>query len=154
MTTHPRFLAWENPMVRGAWWATIYKTAELDTIEATLHKHGHSTLNKRCLQLSVAAPLPTFMWPEDCQHLCKLPTWQCWEVSYWRKWHTPICSVYMCIEALLDHESFFLWINQYFCLGNPKDRWAWQAIIHGITRVRPDLAVKPPSALGTRHHQR
>ena len=61
MTTHPRFLAWENPMVRGAWWATIYKTAELDTIEATLHKHGHSTLNKRCLQLSVAAPLPTFM---------------------------------------------------------------------------------------------
>ena len=23
---------------------------------------------------------------------------------------------------------------QYFCLGNPKDRGAWQATVHGVTK--------------------
>jgi len=27
---------------------------------------------------------------------------------------------------------------QYSCLGNPMDRGAWQAIVHGVTRVRHD----------------
>ena len=30
---------------------------------------------------------------------------------------------------------------QYSCLGNPIDR-AWQAIVHGVTRVPQDLATK------------
>ena len=25
---------------------------------------------------------------------------------------------------------------QYFCLGNPVDRGAWQATVHGVTRSR------------------
>ena len=29
-------------------------------------------------------------------------------------------------------------------LGNPVDRGAWQAIVHGATRVIHDLATKPP----------
>ena len=29
---------------------------------------------------------------------------------------------------------------QYSCLGNPMDREAWPAIVHGVTRVRHDLA--------------
>ena len=33
---------------------------------------------------------------------------------------------------------------QYSCLENPMDGGAWQAIIHGVTRVRHDLASKPP----------
>ena len=33
---------------------------------------------------------------------------------------------------------------QYPCLENPMDRGAWQAAVHGITRVRHDLATKPP----------
>ena len=33
---------------------------------------------------------------------------------------------------------------QYPCLGNPMDRGPWQAIVHVITRVRYDLATKPP----------
>ena len=33
---------------------------------------------------------------------------------------------------------------QYFCLENPRDRGAWQATIHWVTRVRHDLATKPP----------
>ena len=33
---------------------------------------------------------------------------------------------------------------QYSCLGNPMDRGAWWAIVHGVTRVRHDLETKPP----------
>ena len=36
---------------------------------------------------------------------------------------------------------------QYSCLENPMDRGAWQATIHGITRVGHDLATKPPPYL-------
>ena len=31
---------------------------------------------------------------------------------------------------------------QYSCLGNPMDRGAWRAIIHGVTRVEHDLVIK------------
>ena len=33
---------------------------------------------------------------------------------------------------------------QYFCLENPRDRGAWQATVHGVTRVGHDLVTKPP----------
>ena len=32
---------------------------------------------------------------------------------------------------------------QYSCLENPMDRGAWRATVHGVTRVRHDLATKP-----------
>ena len=32
---------------------------------------------------------------------------------------------------------------QYSCLGNPMDRGAQQATVHGVTRVGHDLASKP-----------
>ena len=32
----------------------------------------------------------------------------------------------------------------YFYLGNPMDREAWQATVHGVVRVGHDLATKPP----------
>ena len=31
---------------------------------------------------------------------------------------------------------------QYYCLGNPMNRGAWWAIVHGVIRVRCDLATK------------
>ena len=31
---------------------------------------------------------------------------------------------------------------QYSCLGNPMDREAWQAAVHGVARVRHDSATK------------
>ena len=34
--------------------------------------------------------------------------------------------------------------HQYSCLGNPMDRGAWWAIVHGAARVRHILATKPP----------
>ena len=33
---------------------------------------------------------------------------------------------------------------QYSGLENPMDRGAWQATVHGVTRVGHDLATKPP----------
>ena len=33
---------------------------------------------------------------------------------------------------------------QYSCLGNPMDKGAWQAAVHGVTRVRQDLVIKLP----------
>ena len=36
---------------------------------------------------------------------------------------------------------------QYSCLGNPTDRGAWQATVHGAQRVRHDLATKPPPCI-------
>ena len=35
MAIHPSILAWRIPKDRGAWWATVYRVAELDTTEAT-----------------------------------------------------------------------------------------------------------------------
>ena len=32
---------------------------------------------------------------------------------------------------------------QYSCLENPMDRGAWQATVHGVARVRHDLATTP-----------
>ena len=32
----------------------------------------------------------------------------------------------------------------YSCLENPMDRGAWQVTVHGVTRIRHDLATKPP----------
>ena len=33
---------------------------------------------------------------------------------------------------------------QHSCLENPMDRGAWQATVHGVTRVGHDLATQPP----------
>ena len=41
---------------------------------------------------------------------------------------------------------------QYSCLENPMDRGAWQAAVHGVARVRHDLATKPPPP--SRWHKR
>ena len=38
---------------------------------------------------------------------------------------------------------------QYSCLENPMDRGAWQATAHRATRVRHDLATKPPPPMHT-----
>ena len=33
---------------------------------------------------------------------------------------------------------------QFSCLGNPMDREAWLATVHGVARVGHDLMIKPP----------
>ena len=36
---------------------------------------------------------------------------------------------------------------QYSCLENPMDRGVWQATVHGVARVKHDLAAKLPLLL-------
>ena len=38
---------------------------------------------------------------------------------------------------MATHSSILAW-------ENPMDRGAWQAAVHGVARVRHDLATKPP----------
>ena len=40
----------------------------------------------------------------------------------------------------------------YSCLGNPTDRGAWQATVHGLQRVRHDLATKPQQKACFQHY--
>ena len=37
--------------------------------------------------------------------------------------------------------------HSYSCLENPMDRGAWQAIVHGVTRVGHNLVTRPPFIL-------
>ena len=46
MTTHSSILASENPMDRGALWATVHMVTESDTTEATQHTHIQGLENK------------------------------------------------------------------------------------------------------------
>ena len=55
------------------------------------------------------------------------------------------------LNRLSDADLFFYRVDitpldevQYSCLENPKDRGAWQATVHGVTRVRHDLEAKSP----------
>ena len=38
---------------------------------------------------------------------------------------------------------------RYSCLENSVDRGAWQATVHGVARVRYNLATKPPPQVNT-----
>ena len=38
---------------------------------------------------------------------------------------------------------------QYSCLENSVDRGGWQATVHGVARVRHDLATEPPPHIYT-----
>ena len=40
---------------------------------------------------------------------------------------------------------------QYSCLGNPMDRGAWRATVHGAARVRHDLATKQQYSIECLH---
>ena len=48
--------------------------------------------------------------------------------------------------------NLFLLCLQYSCLGNPMDRGARQATVHGITRVITDLATKQQTTSTTSSH--
>ena len=43
---------------------------------------------------------------------------------------------------------------QYSCLGNPMDRGAWQATVHGVTRIGHGRVNKPPPQERCESHTR
>ena len=47
-------------------------------------------------------------------------------------------------------DYYYIWRRKWQptsvpCLENPMDRGVWQAPVHGVARVRHDLATKPPA---------
>ena len=55
---------------------------------------------------------------------------------------TKVLLMLYCAEG--NGNLRILW---YSCLGNPMNRGAWWATVHGVTRVRHNLATKPPPTL-------
>ena len=43
---------------------------------------------------------------------------------------------------------------QYSCLGNPMNRGAWQAAVHGLARVRHEVTKQQPQAEEVRGRRR
>ena len=44
-------------------------------------------------------------------------------------------------KEMATHSTVLTW-------KNPMDRGAWQATVHGVARVRDDLATEPPPPMG------
>ena len=55
---------------------------------------------------------------------------------------TKVLLTLYCAEG--NGNPRMLW---YSCLGNPMNRGAWWATVHGVTGVRHNLATKPPPRL-------
>ena len=55
-------------------------------------------------------------------------------------WETPVQSLGWEDPLEKGMEIY----SVYSCLENPMDRGALQSTVHGVTRVRHDLAIKPP----------
>ena len=51
----------ENPMDRGAWWATVHKIAESDTTEVTKHTCTH-------MSISPPTPIQGSIFSQECQN--------------------------------------------------------------------------------------
>ena len=56
---------------------------------------------------------------------------------------TTRCKAFWCISFQISN------LLQYSCLENSMGRGAWQATVHGVARVRHDLATKPPPPVST-----
>ena len=57
------------------------------------------------------------------------------------------CSVLgLCTHLMLGNPL------QYSCLGNPMDREAWWARVHGVARVRHNLTTKLPTTTHIQSH--
>ena len=49
----------------------------------------------------------------------------------------------MQVQSLGQEDALEKEILQYFCLGNPMDRGAWWATIHGVAKSRTQLRAFP-----------
>ena len=86
-----------------------------------LQRVGHNWVTKHTPR--VRASLVAQQWKIDLSYRrCGFDPWVR-KIPWRRNWHP----------------------TQYSCLGNPMDRRAWRTTIHGVTRVRHNLATKPPT---------
>ena len=84
-----------------------------------------------------------FMCPESCT--CKMHLFVNYGLSWWLSGKESSCKC--------RRHKFYLWVwktpgegngntLQYSCLSNSVYQRAWWATVHGVTRVRQDLATK------------
>ena len=59
-------------------------------------------------------------------------------------WHAAVHGVAKSQVRLSDQTTTASSPLQHSCLDNPTDRGAQWATVHGVARVRHDLATKPP----------
>ena len=48
-------------------------------------------------------------------------------------------------KEMAPHSSILFFLILFFNFKNPMDRGAWQATVHGVTRVCHNLAIRPPT---------
>ena len=92
----------ENPMDRGAWWATVHGVAKSDTTEVTQHT---------CVLVRVHACARTHT------HTHTHTQWSCGEVSNF----TSCCQKTMLIYIKSNTGVYMLWCNYY--LYSMNTRW-------------------------------
>ena len=59
MATHSGSSCLENPMVRGAWWATVRGVSKSQDTTEHAHTHTHSSYLKRCREFFLQIPAET-----------------------------------------------------------------------------------------------
>ena len=100
-------------MDRGVWWALVHRIAESDTTDATKHAHLH--IQDMYTQIKPGGS--AVKNPPAVQE-------------------TRVLS--MGLEDPLGEELSYL--VQYFSLGNPVDRGAWQAAVCGVGKSQTLLS--------------
>ena len=124
----------ENPMDRGAWWATVHGVTKSQT------QLSNFTFIPK-IQCLPWLPAPTHHHNHHRSNII-LGSWA----------HNSISKESACNAG---HLSLIPGSGRspgegngnpphYSCLENPMDRGAWQATLHEVTRVGRNLATKPP----------
>ena len=121
MATHSSVLAWRIPGTGGAWWAAVYGVAQSQTRLKQLSSSSSSMLNAVVPGGAVVKNVPANLRGRRD-------------------------------TGLIPGSGRFSGGGngnplQYSCLENSMDRGVWQTTVHEITRVRQDLATKPPALL-------
>ena len=112
----------ENPMGRGAWWATVYGVAK-----SWMWLHFHFHFQNTGWELDRSFPSGSDSEKSSC--------------NAGDPGLTPGSG-----RSPGERNGNPL---QHSCLGNPMDRGAWQATVYGFARIRHDLATKPPPSSST-----
>ena len=113
MATHSGVLAWRIPGTGGAWWAAVYAVAQSRT---------------RLKRLSSSSSSIGFGFPggtagKELAGQCSRPKRQGFDPC--------VGQIPASGRSLGGGHGNPLW---YSCLGNPMDRRAWRATVHGVAK--------------------
>ena len=126
MATRSRFLAWRIPWAGDLVGYSQPGSKESDTTEwLTLFKELY-TLNW------------WIVWYMDYISIKLLfKKWSVWRIASEQTWKVDVGSMELLRHELIEGNGTPL---QQSCLGNPMDRGAWWAAVHGVTKSRTRLS--------------